>query len=229
MSTEPRIVRTIIESVEPLPQGRSRGFYATRDRILTLGALVMARCGAAAITLPALALGLDVSLNTLQRHIIDTDYLLGLIIRRHLRVILAAFAEIPADAPDRARQQAAAYLRLTRESTGRFNPAHALLMKDSGHLPEDQRTAIATLRAEIHAASILPGELLALMDDEDFSAAGLCDLAAPAGQGAEPDLQPGTPAPPRPEPPARFLPGPEDDLSRISGVTHAELERSPPG
>jgi AcrR family transcriptional regulator len=172
--TDPRTLRTRIEAGPYKGPPRTPAQQARYDRILGAGALVMATFGPQTITLPNLALGLELSITTLRRMVVDMDYLLFLILQRHLTTLLATLTEIPEEDPDCHAKRRAAYLAATRAADGQFTHAHTLLVDHRTHLPEDLRDQIeAQLQTLAHTVAgpdeFLANQLQLLLNNPDLS------------------------------------------------------------
>jgi len=137
METHPRPIRTLIDACPFKAPPRSKAQQARYDRILGAAEIVMATFGSPTITLANLAIGLELSVTTLRRMIIDMDYLLYLILSRHLAALHAALLEIPETDADCHQRRRAAYLAATRAPDGSLTHAHTLLVRDATHLPAD--------------------------------------------------------------------------------------------
>jgi AcrR family transcriptional regulator len=149
MRTPARLIRAVTDSrPENCPPLTPRQ-QALHDRILAAGALAMARFGRPNITLGEFAVAIRLPPATIRRHFPDLDSLLGHIIRAHLRAILARFAEVPADAPDRPAALRAAYLAEARGEDGGYTAAHQLLLRDGLDLPPDEAAPTLALHASV--------------------------------------------------------------------------------
>ena len=117
MPRMPIPARIIRRQCDDLPGQRPHASWKDQDRqtrILDGAQSIMATYGRAAIGLTAFALGMRMAPATIRRAFPDMDYLLAEILRRHLRAIVAALAEIPRDAPNRDQARRSAYLSVTR-------------------------------------------------------------------------------------------------------------------
>jgi AcrR family transcriptional regulator len=176
----------------------------------------MATYGRAAIGLTAFALGMRMAPATIRRAFPDMDYLLAEILRRHLRAIVAALAEIPRDAPHRDQARRAAYLAVTR-THGAPTEAHLLLIRDRHLLPPDEAAPLEALRASI--GDILAGPhaiaALALLDTPELTPTQIETALAALTNPPTPTQQTGQPQPPlgkprlvHPQHPAQHAPAP---------------------
>lgn len=151
MDTPARIFRADAEEFDTDPPPLSKRRQAQRDRIFRIIPALIARRGLEGLTLPKLALALDISTSSLRRHIVDLDYFLYKVLRAHLQTILAALAEIAPGTPDRAHRLQAAYRALTHTESGAPIPAHLLLGRHRDALPEDLRAQIDELCDRLRA------------------------------------------------------------------------------
>jgi AcrR family transcriptional regulator len=137
-----------------------------QDRILAVGEAFMAECGPHRVTIQSLAAAVEIAPATLRRHFPDLGALFGEILRNHLRRIVQAVGEIPHDAPDRARQQRAAYFALTRTPRGECTPAHRLLVRFRHTLPDDELVTVEALRRTLGETlgGTLGDQALSLLD-----------------------------------------------------------------
>lgn len=242
MKIPARILRSHVMDIDRTLRELTQREEAREERILQDAQFLIARFGAAAITFTNLAIAIKVAPATMRRHFPDFDALLGEIMRRHLRAVAKAIAEIPPEAPDRRRQQRAAYLTATR-NIGAPTEAHLILTTYRNTLPEDERTTVNDLRGQI-GEMLSPGEAeatLHLLDCPHFDIAQI-EAMLTAAQSPSPQPQPAAPpaAEPQPPPAFRLL----ADLSEISGVSmpggklmenierapfHAAIGRAPPG
>ncbi len=201
MPRMPIPARIIRRQCDDLPGQRPHASWKDQDRftrILDGAQSIMATYGRAAIGLTAFALGMRMAPATIRRAFPDMDYLLAEILRRHLRAIVAALAEIPRDAPHRDQARRSAYLTVTRTPLGAPTEAHLLLIRDRHLLPPDEAAPLEALRASI--GDILAGPhaiaALALLDTPELTQteietalAALTAPAAPAHQ-ARPAAKP---------------------------------------
>lgn len=211
----PRLLRADVEEFDTDPPPLSRRRQAQRDRIHRLATLLFARRGAASITLPNLALALDLTTACLRRHVIDLNFLLFTLLRGHLQSVRAAIAEIPETVPDCRARRTAAYLAATRQND-RPTPIHAVLLRDRDTLPPDLLELINELHAAIgtEIAGPLGDETLELLDSAASGAAQLC-------QAAE-DLSP-TLNPPPAAPPEAPKPVPVFDPAALAALTGPQI------
>ena len=98
------------------------------SRILDAAQHLMVNHGRGAFRLTDFALAMRMAPQTIRRHFVDLDCVLAQILHRHLMAIVRALAEIPRDAPNRARAHRSAYLALTRTPFGNPTEAHLLLI-----------------------------------------------------------------------------------------------------
>ena len=170
MNPAPRTLRSLIASSPFKAPPRKPAQQARYDRVLGAAELVLAKFGRPNITMANLALGLELSTSTLRRLVIDMDYLLYLLLSRHLTALLTTLAEIQGNTPDSQQQRRAAYLAATRAPDGSLNNAHTLLLRDAAHLPEDLLPEIETQRQALAQAlggenAYLGKQILLLLDD----------------------------------------------------------------
>ena len=167
-----RILRNDAARADRNPPTPTTRDLATRDRIVDLGQVLMARHGRHAISMTAFALALGHCTATIRRHFADLDALLGSILQRHLQRLSEALSEVPWDAPDRQAALRAAYLGATRATLGGLTEGHLLLVRDRHLLPEDELTPVEDTLYGI--GCILAGDhgaaALALLDTPALSA-----------------------------------------------------------
>jgi AcrR family transcriptional regulator len=172
MHISPRIIRAEAEALGCLPKFLTDKQREQRDNILRLGRSILAKHGRDRVGFIDIAVGLNITKAALRRHFVDIDALLGNIILRHLRALVAELAKIPHDAPDRERKRRAAYIAATRTPMGGLTQDHLLLVRDLKLLPEDERIPLELLRDEI--GRIVAGEhfelALELLDQPYFDA-----------------------------------------------------------
>jgi AcrR family transcriptional regulator len=149
MHISARIIRAEAEALGCLPKFLTDRERERRDNILRLGRAVLAKHGRDRVRFIDIAVGLNLTRAAVRRHFVDLDALLGDILRRHLRALIAELAKIAQNAPDRDRKRRAAYIAATRTPMGGLTPDHLLLVRDLKLLPEDERIPIELLRDEI--------------------------------------------------------------------------------
>jgi hypothetical protein len=175
MSTEPRTLRALFEAGPFKGPPRKPAQQARYERILGAAELAMALLGRANITLANLAIGLELSTSTLCRMVIDMDYLVYLLLARHITKLLAIITEIPESDANCQASRRAAYLAATRTADGKLTPAHILLLSERNNLPEDLLATITTQYETLARAvggedAFLRNQTLLLLDDADLTA-----------------------------------------------------------
>jgi AcrR family transcriptional regulator len=211
-----RILRSHAMDIDLTLRDKTQREVAREERILQDAQYLIARFGAAAITFTNLAIAIKIAPSTMRKHFADFDALLGEIMRRHLRRVLNAIAEVPPGTPDRQRLQRAAYIGATR-TLGAFTEAHLILTTYLATLPEDERCSVMDMRAQL--GTILAGSdgeaTLHLLDCLHYDLDQIEDmLAAAAARRKKPQAPPAMIAE-APPPPACMA---VHTLSDISGV-----------
>jgi AcrR family transcriptional regulator len=172
MHISARIIRAEAEALGCLPKFLTDRERERRDNILRLGRSIMAKHGRDRVRFIDIAVGLNLTKAAVRRHFVDIDALLGDILRRHCRALVAELATIPHDAPDRDRKRRAVYIAFTRTPMGGLTADHLLLVRDLKLLPEDERIPLELLRCEI--GRIVAGDhfelALELLDQPYFDA-----------------------------------------------------------
>ena len=219
MSTPIRILRAQVETLIDLRATWRPAQFQRERLILRLATALIATHGLGNITLPALAQAMMMANATLKRYFVDLEALVGAILRRHLKALQTALAEIPADTPNLHATRRQTWLRLTRTDSGDFNDEHKIFVKFRHHLPADIRPALEALYQELGtelAAAFEPKQTLEILDSVLTTPANLemiLTAATPAPAGAT-QLRPAASRPaaiqPRPEtlPNPAFLPRP---------------------
>jgi len=156
MHISARIIRAEAEALGCLPKFLTDRERERRDNILCLGRSILAKHGRDRVRFIDIAVGLNLTKAAVRRHFVDIDALLGHIILLHLRALVAEFAKVPQNAPDRDRKRRAAYIAFTRTPMGGLTPDHILLVRDLKLLPEDERVPLELLRDEV--GRIVAGE-----------------------------------------------------------------------
>ncbi|HTZ72132.1 MAG TPA: TetR/AcrR family transcriptional regulator [Acetobacteraceae bacterium] len=178
-----RLLRNIAEEAAPTrftPRQQAR-----HERIMNLGAMLIARFGVGAFAFGRLAQALRYSTSTLRWHFADFDDLVIAILRRHLNLLTLTLAGIPQSAPDAARSRRAAYLAATRDQEGNLTSAHKILLRDRAALPADEAGAIAATWSKLRGR--FTEEELCLLDDLTLSPAEIEQrLAEPPVKSPDP-------------------------------------------
>ena len=200
MHISPRVIRAEAEALGCLPKFLTDKQREQRDNIQRLGRSILAKNGRDRVRFIDIAVGLNITKAALRRHFVDIDALLGNILLRHLRALVAEIAKIPHDAPDRDRKRRAAYIAFTRTPMGGLTQDHLLLVRDLKLLPEDERIPLEVLRDDV--GRIVAGDhfevALELLDLPHFDAAyveaKLAAHMAPPRRAATPrDFEPPDP------------------------------------
>jgi AcrR family transcriptional regulator len=145
MTTPARILRAMADIRETDREPMTEKQRQRHERILTLSQGLFAEAGRHNITFTNLAIALRMGTATLRWHFADLDALLAAIIRRHLRALSRALAQIPRTDPDWQRKRRAAYLAFTRNADGSLTEPHLLFTRETQHLPDDERLPIERL------------------------------------------------------------------------------------
>lgn len=159
MSTADRLLRADAEEFETDPPPLPKRRQAQRDRIFRLLPRILARRGIESVTLPNLALALDISTAALRRHVIDMGYLLYKILLQHLQFMLDSLLEIPAADPDAAHRRAGACSGALHPDPALFQAARLLWTRDRDKLPEDLLGELEELQLQLAALGGAIGRL----------------------------------------------------------------------
>jgi len=141
MQPTTRLCRAEVEAEFGRPE-MNRRQRLREERILKIGAFLMARHGRNAVTFRMLAGSLRMSPTTLAWHYLDLDALLGEILRRYLETLHTLLGAVPIDAPCRQPLLRAAYLKAIQGPFGGLTPLHTLLTRDRHFLPGEEANSI---------------------------------------------------------------------------------------
>jgi AcrR family transcriptional regulator len=227
MHISARIIRAEAEALGCLPNFLTDRERERRDNILRLGRAVLAKHGRDRVRFIDIAIGLNITQAAIRRHFVDLDALLGDILRRHCRAIVAELAKIPQDAPDRDRKRRAAYIAATRTPLGNLTADHVLLVRDRHLLPDDERIPLELLRDEI--GHIVAGEHFELaLELLDLPHVGADEIEAKLARQISPAPRP------RSAPRSDFIPPGQDESERdapgqwIYDAGFSAMSRGPP-
>ena len=126
----------------PLRPPPSERRQKQRDYILDAAQRMFATHGRAGMAMRNIADALDISRDTLRRHICDIHHLFALVLTAHLAMLTQAIDQIEAAPPDLIACRREALHQIVTGRYGYTARLHVLLDRDRSLLPDDERTPI---------------------------------------------------------------------------------------
>lgn len=197
----PRITRRLTRELDPAPRPFTPKETERRDRIRTLGLVLLVKHGIHALRFPTFCYALGYTPSMVRKHFCDLDELLLDILQEHAGRLTNTINAVPQDAPNRRQAQRAAYAATTRPSRGGFTDTHLLLVRDRHLLPPEELNPIEASLAQL--GQTLGGsqgaEILSLLDNPFFTLgqieAMLETLFPPRLERQTPNTRPAAPLP----------------------------------